>query len=56
MVVKVTQRFPPPLIVVVSLQMSVEVERKFSCDADTLITLEKIGGVCYNPSTSSLHH
>ncbi|KAA8580931.1 hypothetical protein FQN60_013889, partial [Etheostoma spectabile] len=29
-----------------SFQMSVEVERKFVCNADTLKTLEKIGAVC----------
>lgn len=29
-----------------SFQMSVEVERKFVCSADTLKTLEEIGGTC----------
>lgn len=29
-----------------SFQMSVEVERKFLCNADTLKTLEEIGGTC----------
>lgn len=30
----------------VSFQMSVEVERKFLCNADTLKTLEEISGTC----------
>lgn len=29
-----------------SFQMSVEVERKFVCNADTPKTLEEIGGMC----------
>lgn len=31
---------------IVSFQMSVEVERKFLCNADILKTLEEIGGMC----------
>lgn len=36
----------PPLTVVMSLQMTVEVERKFLFNPETLKTLEKIGGTC----------
>lgn len=34
------------LLMQLSFQMSVEVERKFLFSADTLIKLEEIGGMC----------
>lgn len=45
--------FPSLIVILLSLQMSVEVERKFFFHPDTLRTLEKIGG---KTCLSSLHH
>lgn len=42
----------PDVDLSLSFQMSVEVERKFLCNADTLKIIEEIGGeslTCFNP-------